>query len=422
MTRVAIIDSQVAGIAGDMLMSSLVDAGADKNKVIEAIFGCQNFIKSSKIIEARFAKVLSHGFVVTQLQMKYKDSLRRHNGAEMYRALARCCDSVGLEHKAKTFALGSLKMIISAEATIHGQNFDSVHLHEVSSIDTFIDLVGCATALQDLQLFDAKIYSTKVAVGGGILKFSHGIIPNPASAILEIFKNKQFVLVGGQAEDELTTPTGAAMLVNLVQGSVNYYPRIVPEKVGYGVGSKKFESFLNVVRVVIGTSGIVTETMKDTICVVETNIDDASGELVGNLVERLAEAANDVTVISGTSKKSRPTYLIRIISENAQLNNVLDVLFNESGTLGARVQEVERFVLPRSILTVPVDINGKVLNVHVKIVKDPEGRIKNTKAEFEDIKMIATKCHMPVKQAMDLVSTEVMKKLRGRDKWKASTK
>jgi pyridinium-3,5-bisthiocarboxylic acid mononucleotide nickel chelatase len=422
MTRVAIIDSQMAGIAGDMLMSSLVDAGANKIKVIEAIFGCQNFIKGSRIIEAHFAKVLSHGFAATQLQMKYKDTLRRHNGAEMYHALARCCDSVGLDHKAKTFALDSLKMIISAEATIHGQNFDSVHLHEVSSIDTLSDLVGCATALQDLQLFDAKMYSTKVAVGGGLLKFSHGIIPNPASAILEIFKNKQFVLVGGQAEDELTTPTGAAMLVNLVQGSVNYYPRIAPEKIGYGLGSKKFEHFLNMVRLVIGTSGIVTETTKDTVCVVETNIDDASGELVGNLVERLAEVANDVTVISGTTKKSRPTYIIRIISENAQLNNVLEVLFNESGTLGARVQEVERFVLPRSILTVPVDINGNILNVHVKIVKDSEGRIKNTKPEFEDIKMIAKKCQMPVKRAMDLVSTEVMKKLGGGHEWKASTK
>jgi pyridinium-3,5-bisthiocarboxylic acid mononucleotide nickel chelatase len=413
MTRVAIIDSQVAGIAGDMLMSSLVDAGANKTKVIEAIFACQNFVKGSRIIEAHFAKVISHGFAATQLQMKYKDSVHKHKGAEMYHTLARCCDSVGLEQRAKTFALDSLKKIISAEATIHGQNFDSVHLHEVSSIDTFIDLVGCATALQDLQLFNAKMYSTKVAVGGGLLKFSHGTVSNPASAILEIFKNKQFVLVGGQAEDELTTPTGAAMLVNLVQGSVNYYPGIVPEKIGYGAGTKKFEGFLNVVRVVIGTSGIVTETTKDTVCVVETNIDDASGELVGNLVERLAEVAKDVTVISGTTKKSRPTYLIRIISENAQLNSVLEVLFNESGTLGARVQEVERFVLPRSILTVPVDINGNALNVHVKIVKDSAGRIKNAKPEFEDIKMIATKCQIPVKRAMDLVSTEVMKKLEG---------
>ncbi|HET6780130.1 MAG TPA: nickel pincer cofactor biosynthesis protein LarC, partial [Nitrososphaera sp.] len=397
MAKVAIIDSQVAGIAGDMLMSSLVDAGANKTKVIEAIFACQNFVKGSRIIKAHFAKVISHGFAATQLQMRYKDSVRKHKGAEMYRTLARCCDSVGLEHRAKTFALDSLKMIISAEATIHGQNFDSVHLHEVSNIDTFTDLVGCATALQDLHLFDAKMYSTKVAVGGGLLKFSHGTIPNPASAILEIFKNKQFVLVGGQAEDELTTPTGAAMLVNLVvQGSVNYYPSIVPEKIGYGAGTKKFEEgFLNVVRVVIGTSGIVAETTKDTVCVVETNIDDASGELVGNLVERLAEVAKDVTVISGTTKKSRPTYLIRIISENAQLNDVLEVLFNESGTLGARVQEVERFVLPRAILTVPVDINGNIFNVHVKIVKDSAGRITNAKPEFEDIKMIATRCQMP---------------------------
>jgi uncharacterized protein (TIGR00299 family) protein len=306
-------------------------------------------------------------------------------------------------------------MIISAEATIHGQNFDSVHLHEASSIDTFADLVGCATALQDLQLFDAKMYSTKVAVGGGLLRFSHGTISNPASAILEIFRNKQFVLVGGQAEDELTTPTGAAMLVNLVQGSssVSYYPSIAPEKIGYGAGTKKFEGFPNVVRMIIGSSGTVYETTKDTVYVVETNIDDASGELVGNLVEQLAEVAKDVTVISGTTKKSRPTYLIRIISENARLNNVLELLFDESGTLGARVQEVERIVLPRAIKTVSVDINDNIFDVRVKIVKDSAGRITNVKPEFEDIKVIATKCQMPVKRAMDQVRAEVMKKLEG---------
>ncbi len=143
----------------------------------------------------------------------------------------------------------------------------------------------------------------------------------------------------------------------------------------------------------------------------ETNIDDVSGELVGNLVEQLAEVAKDVTVISGTTKKSRPTYLIRIISENAQLNSVLELLFDESGTLGARVQEVERIVLPRSILTMSVNINGNILDVRVKIVKDSTGRLTNVKPEFEDVKMIATKCQIPVKRAMDQVRSEVMKKL-----------
>jgi uncharacterized protein (DUF111 family) len=197
----------------------------------------------------------------------------------------------------------------------------------------------------------------------------------------------------------------------LVHGSVNYYPSIAPEKIGYGAGIKKFEDFPNVVRIAIGTSGTVYETSKDTVYVVETNIDDVSGELVGNLVEQLAEVAKDVTVISGTTKKSRPTYLIRIISENAQLNSVLKLLFDESGTLGARVQEVERIVLPRSILTMSVNINGNILDVRVKIVKDSAGRITNVKPEFEDVKMIATKCQMPVKSAMDQIRSEVMKKL-----------
>jgi hypothetical protein len=413
MARIAVIDSQVAGIAGDMLMSSLVDAGASKSKVVDAIFACQDFLEGSKIVKVDFAKVVSHGFSATQLQMEYTDSVRERNGAEMHRSLERCCDSLGLEQRAKTFALESLKTIISAEAKVHGEEFDSVHLHEASSIDTLADLAGCATALRDLGLFDARIYSTKVAVGGGLLKFSHGTVPNPASAILEIFRNKQFILVGGQAEEELTTPTGAAMLVNLAHGSVNYYPGIAPEKVGYGAGTKNFEGFANVVRVLVGTSGVVAETSKDTVCVVETNIDDAPGELVGNLVERLAEVSKDVTVIHGTTKKSRPTYLIRIISENAQLNSVLEVLFSESGTLGARVQEVERYVLPRVILTIPVDINGSTFDVHVKVVKDSAGRVRNAKPEFEDVKLIASRCQMPVKRAMELVNAQIMEKIGG---------
>jgi hypothetical protein len=413
MARIAIVDCQVAGIAGDMLMSSLVDAGASKRKVVDAIYACQDSLKGSKIAKVDFVKVVLHGFSAIQLKMKYTDSVRERKGAEMHHSLARCCDSLGLEQRAKTFALESLKTIISAEAKIHGEKFDSVHLHEASSIDTLADLVGCATALQDLRLFDGKIYSTKVAVGGGLLKFSHGIVSNPASAILEIFKNRQFVLVGGQAEDELTTPTGAAMLINLSQGSVNYYPGIAPEKIGYGAGTKKFEGFANMVRVLVGTPGIIAETTKDTVCVVETNIDDASGELVGNLVERLSEVSKDVTVISGTTKKSRPTYLIRIISENAQLNNVLEVLFSESGTLGARVQEVERYVLPRAILTIPVDVNGSTFNVHVKVAKDSAGRMTNAKPEFEDVKIIAARCKMPVKRAMELVNAQVIKNIGG---------
>lgn len=413
MSRIAVIDSQTAGISGDMLMASLVDAGANKTEVIDAIFSCQDFLKGSKITKINFTKIVSHGFAATRLQMKYSDTVRERKGTEMSRSLVRCCNSLGLDEKAKTFAIRSLKTIIAAEANVHGEDFDNVHLHEASSIDTIADLVGCAVALQNLRLFDGKIYSTKVAVGGGRLKFSHGTVPNPSSAILEIFKNKQFLLLGGQTEDELTTPTGAAMLVNLAQGSVNYYPIIAPEKIGYGAGMKKFEEFANVLRVLIGSQDKVTEITRGAISVVETNIDDVSGELVGNLIERLAEISKDVTVIPCITKKNRPAYLIRIISKKDEVNSVLDILFSESGTLGARVQEVERYVLPRVILTLPVVINDTKFNVHVKVVKDFAGRVTNAKPEFEDIRLVASRCHIPVKRAMEQVNAQIMKKIGG---------
>jgi pyridinium-3,5-bisthiocarboxylic acid mononucleotide nickel chelatase len=413
MSRIAVIDSQTAGISGDMLMASLVDAGANKTKVIDAVFSCQDFLKGSKITKINFTKIVSHGFAATRLQMKYSDTVRERKGTEMSRSLVRCCNSLGLDEKAKTFAIESLKTIIAAEANVHGEDFDNVHLHEASSVDTIADLVGCAVALQNLRLFDGKIYSTKVAVGGGRLKFSHGTVPNPSSAILEIFKNKQFLLTGGQTEDELTTPTGAAMLVNLAEGSVNYYPTIAPEKIGYGAGMKKFEGFANVLRVLIGSQDKVTEITRGMISVVETNIDDISGELVGNLIERLAEVSKDVTVIPCITKKNRPAYLIRIISKKDEVNSVLDILFSESGTLGARVQEVERYVLPRAMLTLQVVINDTKFNVHVKVVKDFAGRVINAKPEFEDIKLIASRCQVPVKRAMEQVNAQIMKKIGG---------
>ncbi|HZC88917.1 MAG TPA: nickel insertion protein, partial [Nitrososphaera sp.] len=154
------------------------------------------------------------------------------------------------------------------------------------------------------------------------------------------------------------------------------------------------------------------QASKDTVFVVETNIDDASGELIGNIIDRLTEVSKDVTVIPGTTKKSRPAYLIRIISDQAQLNDVLEILFSESGTLGIRVQEVERFVLPRSVLTVPVNIKGTTFNVRVKVAKNSGGRIiTHVKPEFEDVRMIASRCQISVKRAMELVSAEVMQKV-----------
>ncbi|HEX6067776.1 MAG TPA: nickel insertion protein, partial [Nitrososphaera sp.] len=179
MAKIAVIDCQVAGIAGDMLMSALIDAGADRKKVADAIFACQKFMKGSKITKVSFDKVNTHGFSATRLALACKDGVHERKGSEMTGALEKTCNLLGISGKAHRFAESSLNSIISAEAAIHGGSPDSVHLHEASSVDTLADIVGCAVALDDLGLFDAQVYSTKIAVGAGTLKFSHGKVPNP---------------------------------------------------------------------------------------------------------------------------------------------------------------------------------------------------------------------------------------------------
>ena len=160
-------------------------------------------------------------------------------GIEMYRDMASCCESLELGIRYRTFALDSLKILILAEAKVHGTDFNRVKLHEASSIDTVADLVGTAVALNDLDLFSCRIYSTAVAIGNGNLNFSHGTIPNPGNAILEIFKNRNFALIPGEIGGELTTPTGASMLVNLAAESICAYPPIIPEVTGYGGGRRE---------------------------------------------------------------------------------------------------------------------------------------------------------------------------------------
>ena len=409
MSKVAVIDCQVAGISGDMLVSALVDAGANEKRVRSAILRCPEFLKESSIDKLEFVKQSSHGFSGTRMEISCRDAVDERKGSEMSEALAACCDSLDLCSRAKAFALSSFQTILSAEANIHGEPVASVHLHEASSIDTVADIIGSAVALDDLGLFSAEVYSTRVAVGAGLLKFSHGVTPNPGPAILEIFKGRQFILEGGQAEAELCTPTGAALLANLANGSSTFYPAIKPERIGYGLGTRTFKGFANAVRVTIGAA--VEELSRDSVIQIETNVDDISGEIIGNLIDSLVDAgAKDVTVTQAITKKNRPANLIRIISDQERMNAMLEILFSESGTLGARVQRVDRVVFPRTSLIIPVTIDGNTFNVNVKVVTGSDGNVRRAKPEFEDLRGIASKTKMPLRRVMEIANAQVAEK------------
>ncbi len=403
---VTVIDPQIAGISGDMLLCALVNIGANKSKIIEGVYLAQDYLKNSKIKNIDFTKVQKHGIQATQIVLDIDEKVDERKGTDVRNCISLASDKIGLAEKAKSFATSAIDTLLAAETKVHGTTIESVHLHEASGLDTVIDIVGTAIALNDLGYFDDEIITTPVAVGGGMLSFSHGVTTNPGGAILEIFKNSKITISGGKVKDELTTPTGASMLVNLATKCSEFYPQLKVSTVGYGAGTKNFDEFPNVLKIVHGEK--TTSYERDSVIILETNVDDVSGEVLGNMLEKIMDkGAKDVTITPAITKKSRPTHLISVICDTDSMNSVLDLLFSETGTLGIRVRASERFIVPRSIVKTTITIQDKKFPIRYKII----GKDKNFKIESDDIKSIAELINKSYKQTEELIRHIIKKEL-----------
>jgi pyridinium-3,5-bisthiocarboxylic acid mononucleotide nickel chelatase len=251
-----VIDPSVAGVSGDMFVAALVDLGADKNKVLNAMLSVRKHISGCTNLRIRFLKVRSGGFTALKVSMQIKEAVLERSGEELTSALENTLTDLPLSNTAKRFAGQALRTLILAEGLLHGarRNLGSIHLHEAGSIDTLLDIVASAVALDDLQVFEekVKIVCTPIAVGGGSFSFSHGRVSSPAPATLEIAKSFGLIIVGGPVKQELATPTGLAILANLVDESLPFYPRIKPLRVGLGAGSKVIKGVPDILRLVLG--------------------------------------------------------------------------------------------------------------------------------------------------------------------------
>jgi len=399
---VLIIDAQIAGISGDMILSSLVSLGANKSRIIEGIHTAETFLDNSKITNIDFVSVKKNGKDAIQLILEIDENVHERKGTDVKNCIIEASKKIGLSKLGLNFATNTINTLISAESKVHGEPESSVHFHEASSIDTVVDILGTAIALDDLNLFNDEIICSPVAIGGGSVTFSHGETSNPAYAILEIFKNSEIIIQGGTITDELTTPTGASILVNLAKTCSEFYPPMKINSVGYGAGSKDFGAFANVLKIVNGKTKI--NLVKDTVQVLETNVDDVSGEVLGNMIEKImANGAKDVTITSGITKKGRPTQLISVICDSESMNSILELLVAETKTLGVRIQNSERYVVPRSIEQDTIEIDGHKFPVHYKIVKGDS----HFKIEFEDIKSISNSLNMSFHQTEELLREKI---------------
>ncbi len=380
------IDASLSGISGDMILALLIGLGGNEEILKDLSEKISEILGSEQ--EIIIKDVEKKGIIAKQVIIDIKKDIKVDT--ELMKKLLNKLD---IDDSVKNSAMKIFKTLVDAERKIHGNG----HLHEISSIDTVIDILGTLLLLKDLKI--DNVFSTVIETGRGSVKTSHGILFIPTPVTLEILRKYKIPFKSEIYGYELATPTGVAILANIAK----FEPigEVIAEKVAYAAGRYDVEELPNIVRGILFKKSF----KKEYISILETNVDDVSGELIGYLFEKLYEInVLDFHVIQCIGKKSRPCFILRVITTPSKEDEVCDILFRETGTLGIRIFRCEkRAILDREIKEVEV-FNEKV---RVKISKDLYGNIINVKPEFSDIKKISQKYNIPVKDVYKMIIKKI---------------
>lgn len=398
--RLAFIDCSIAGVSGDMLTAALVDAGASVERVKRAMVSAGRCISPVKV---RIKRTEVNGIRATRVEVDTEDQ-----GGRSYQEIVSRLKEITLPERVRDKVFAALRTLAEAESRVHGRPLDELHLHEVGAADAVADIVGACTAADDLGLFDGEIISSEIAVGKGTTKFTHGSLPIPPPAVLEILKGKP--IVGIDTSNELTTPTGAALVTTLANRYVNIFPPMRVISVGYGAGKKDFPS-PNFTRVCVGESLETPEAQE--IALLETNVDNISGEIIGHTIEKLLdEGALDASAVPIIMKKSRPGFLLRVLTRPKDSERLSRVLMRETGTLGVRLMpSVHRLTLEREIVKIDFKLAGLKFRPRVKVSREGS-KLIDLRAEYEDAKTIAERTGVPLREVIRAVEEVARSKLK----------
>jgi len=378
--RIAYFDC-FSGASGDMILGSLIDAGLSPRRLREEL-------KKLRIptVRLRVQKALKRGISGTQVIVEGKNEKRSHrNLKEVLGIVGR--SRVETEVKEKSEEI--FRRIASVEAKIHQVPMEEVHFHELGGLDSIVDIVGSVWGLRQLGV--EKIHVSTVNVGAGFVACEHGLLPVPAPATLSLMKGKPIYSSG--VERELLTPTGAAILTSL-GSEFGSMPRINVERIGYGAGRDDLPH-PNLLRLVVGTSE--STWRKETVAVIETNIDDMNPQLYDYVMERLlTKEVLDVFITPILMKKNRPGHLLTVICHPGKLPSVAEFLFKETTTLGLRWHSEEREKTEREVLP----LRTKYGRVRFKSARW-EGRVVNLSPEYDDCKRLALEKGVPLKEVFE---------------------
>ncbi|MBN1436653.1 MAG: nickel pincer cofactor biosynthesis protein LarC [Sedimentisphaerales bacterium] len=328
------------------------------------------------------------------------DHKREHShGAESHhhqphRNLKTICDMIeaaDLSERVKEQSQAIFRRLAQAEAKVHATTEDAIHFHEVGAADAIMDIVGACVALESLGI--DKVYVSGLVVGSGTVQCAHGVLPVPAPATAELIRGLE--VSSGPAEGELLTPTGAAILTTLSEG-FGAMPSMRIEKSGYGAGQRENQGVPNVLRLTVGEQAEV-DASADEVCVLEANIDDATGELLGHVNETLlSNGALDVFTTAVMMKKNRPGVQLTVLARPADREALTETLLAESTTFGVRWHMCKRRVLQRQYQEVATRFG----TIRIKC-GSMNGSIVTAAPEFEDCRRAAAEHGVTVKLVLD---------------------
>jgi uncharacterized protein (TIGR00299 family) protein len=306
-------------------------------------------------------------------------------------------ETSALSAAVKERAVQIFTRLAEAEARVHNEPVDHVHFHEVGAIDAIVDVVGAAICFDALKI--DRFICSPIHVGSGMVKMAHGQFPIPPPAVTELLKGVPFYAT--EIKGELLTPTGAT-IITTVCSEYGPIPQMTTEATGYGAGTREYQDFPNVLRVLIGQT-VASGAKDERLWMLETNLDDASPQIIGHVMDRVLESgALDCFFTPVQMKKNRPGVLLSVLCGANEKDALMELLFTETTTLGVRSYEVNRRALQRSVVRVetpygPIDV--KVAHL--------DGRVVNEMPEFEQCRQAAATANVPLKVVEEAARKEL---------------
>jgi uncharacterized protein (TIGR00299 family) protein len=370
-----------AGIAGDMALGALLDAGADVDEV-------RTLLKRLPVSgwAIRTDDVLRGGIGATKLDVDVEET----TVVRTYSHIVGLIEEARLPARARDRALATFECIARAEGRIHRRPIEQVHFHEVGALDSIIDIVGVCCALEVLDV--TTVTASQVATGTGMIRAAHGLLPNPSPAVVELLAAVGAPTYGVDLSFELTTPTGAGLLAAMAT-SWGPMPHMAVRASGFGAGTRDLDTMPNATQVVLGESLAMPATEGQPVTLLEANIDDATGETLAHTIAALLEAgAHDAWVTPMVMKKGRPAHTIHLLADPAEAARLADVLARETGTLGVRGSTLQRWPSRRSVEE--VEVEGEQVRVKVS-----PNRVK---VEHDDAARVAKRTGLPLREVVSL--------------------